>query len=132
MPMLTAKDLDARLSGRIVPLRTPAAIESEIAELRLQLGANTAADDDVATRIDSDEFDAGIVRDRDMPRGRDGRLIARTSTLNASTATFVSAPETRSARAAKRAASKLCSACGLPATSSVPGLCRYHGPEGRG
>ena len=56
------------LDSNTIPIRTAAAIDAEIADLELSLQGNAAADDDVATRIDSDQFDGGIIREAAKPR----------------------------------------------------------------
>src|SRR5580704_15221843 len=97
--------MDARFigSGTVRPIRTVAAIDAEIAELESSILALGAAVDDVDSRIDSDEFDAGRIEIRNMPKDRHGRFIDRTSTLNA--ATHITAARKRRAElASERAA----------------------------
>jgi hypothetical protein len=68
-----------------ISIRTVEAIDAELYDLALALEGSGAAVDDIESRIDSDQYDAGRVDFAKMPRSRDGRLLPRTSTLNAST-----------------------------------------------
>jgi hypothetical protein len=57
-----------------MPIRTVESIDAEIYQLSQDVEARGAAVDWQEARIDSDEFDAGRVELRNMPRGSDGRL----------------------------------------------------------